>query len=519
MVGCLEITDHSSCVEHHSNSSAACERNNFPYGDWASSGLAASDSANVWLKDLDIHGLASHGIIAARLTDWTMENVRIAGNGWVGWEGDLSEGNNSNSGTLLFKNVTIEWNGCGETYPGEQPHNCWGQTAGGYGDGLGTGATGGHWIFQDCIIRYNSSDGLDLLYNRIDGSQIDIKRSQFYGNAGNALKVTGNAAIENCLLVGNCGFFSGQSFTYHVDDCRALGNTVNASLRKGSTFSLVNSTVVGHGDCLVSVECDTESSTCNGTERVTIQNNVFQGYQEFASPSDRACYIWMDQDGFYSTSFDYNVIYDAKIGNVGYSANDINQDPLFVDDNLASFDGHLQASSPAIDSGLWVGALGGLIPGEDLEGNTRPAGSGVDRGAYEYGSSTSSITVTAPNGGETWAGGSTQSIGWTSSGNVGNVKLEYSTNNGSTWSVIVASTANDGSHSWQVPGISSSQCLVKISETDGNPTDTSNAVFTITWTSASPEIDLSHTELYFGVSGSFATPSQLVLLIITAKGV
>jgi C1A family cysteine protease len=89
------------------------------------------------------------------------------------------------------------------------------------------------------------------------------------------------------------------------------------------------------------------------------------------------------------------------------------------------------------------------------------------------------ITVTSPNGGEYWMMGTAQTITWTTEGTVGNVKIEYSTNNGDNWTEITASTPNDGSHPWTVPGVASTQCLVRISETDGSPSDTSNNVFTI----------------------------------------
>ena len=77
------------------------------------------------------------------------------------------------------------------------------------------------------------------------------------------------------------------------------------------------------------------------------------------------------------------MVYRAKIAGVGLSVNDISQDPLVVDDTLENFDGHLKTGSPAIDSGLAVGSLGGLIPDHDLEGVSRAQGRGVDRGAYE----------------------------------------------------------------------------------------------------------------------------------------
>ena len=94
-------------------------------------------------------------------------------------------------------------------------------------------------------------------------------------------------------------------------------------------------------------------------------------------------------------------------------------------------------------------------------------------------SSTSQITITAPAGGENWTVGSSQDITWTSSGTSGNVKVEYSYDNGSNWCSIIASTSDDGSYSWTVPNTPSTQCLVKITDTDGSPSDQSDAVFTI----------------------------------------
>ncbi len=250
VVRCLEITDHAGCVDSHSNGDVSCERENPPFGNHADYGIRAYDSEDVLLADLNIHGLSSGGVHAGRLRDWTLENVRIAGNGWVGWDGDLgvdSEGDpadSSNTGAMTFKNVTVEWNGCAETWPGESVNNCWAQTAGGYGDGLGTEATAGDWTFEDCVFRYNTSDGLDLLYHRL-GGKITVKRSSFHSNAGNQAKFNGNTRIENSLIVGNCGWFAGKSFTYHVDNCRAAGNALSLTMLRGNSVSVVNSTVAG----------------------------------------------------------------------------------------------------------------------------------------------------------------------------------------------------------------------------------------------------------------------------------
>ncbi|MFH2032111.1 MAG: hypothetical protein ABIJ40_16065, partial [Bacteroidota bacterium] len=90
------------------------------------------------------------------------------------------------------------------------------------------------------------------------------------------------------------------------------------------------------------------------------------------------------------------------------------------------------------------------------------------------------VTVTAPNGGESWNVGTAHNITWTSEG-VTNVKLEYSTNNGTGWNEIIASTAaSAGTYSWTIPDAPSTNCIVKVSEaTTGTPNDQSNAVFSV----------------------------------------
>jgi hypothetical protein len=93
-----------------------------------------------------------------------------------------------------------------------------------------------------------------------------------------------------------------------------------------------------------------------------------------------------------------------------------------------------------------------------------------------------SITVTSPNGGEVWAtGSSSNAVTWNSSGAVGNVDIDLSTNGGSTWTTLVANTANAGYRSITVPNTYSKTCLVRVKQTSGgSPSDISDANFTIT---------------------------------------
>ncbi|MFQ5433967.1 MAG: choice-of-anchor Q domain-containing protein [Anaerolineae bacterium] len=371
-IACLEITDHSGCVEDHTGG-PACERNNYPYGDWAAVGLEAADAANVHLSHLNIHGLAYGGVHAGRLTDWTVEDVKIVGNGWVGWDGDI-DGDDSNSGTLTFRRWTVAWNGCGETYPGGRPTGCWAQTAGGYGDGVGTGETGGTWLIEDSAFLYNTSDGLDLLYTRRGGSSITIRRTIAQGNAGNQIKTNGPTQIENSIIVGNCGYFDGQSFTYNVDNCRAAGNALAINLQPDNQAAVTNNTLAGEGDCLIEVICE---GSCDGSESVVMRNNIFQGTTDFAQPFENTCFIYQENFPADPLDVDYSIIDGVKENPCPVGSHDVCQSPGMVNPAMEAFDAHLLSSSPAIDQGTAVSA-----PTDDYDGRSRD--SKPDIGAYEW---------------------------------------------------------------------------------------------------------------------------------------
>jgi M6 family metalloprotease-like protein len=92
----------------------------------------------------------------------------------------------------------------------------------------------------------------------------------------------------------------------------------------------------------------------------------------------------------------------------------------------------------------------------------------------------SSVTVTSPNGGETWLTGSSRDVTWTWTGTIGNVAIDYSINGGVNWQTAIASTPNTGSFAWTIPGAPSASCLVRVSDaSNGTISDTSNALFSI----------------------------------------
>jgi len=91
------------------------------------------------------------------------------------------------------------------------------------------------------------------------------------------------------------------------------------------------------------------------------------------------------------------------------------------------------------------------------------------------------LELTFPNDGQMLAIGTTHTISWNHSGaSLADVKIELSVNNGTDWTVIAASTSNDGIYDWTVPNTISDQCLIRISDpADVNNSDISNALFKI----------------------------------------
>jgi hypothetical protein len=96
--------------------------------------------------------------------------------------------------------------------------------------------------------------------------------------------------------------------------------------------------------------------------------------------------------------------------------------------------------------------------------------------------SSQSITVTSPNGGESWAIGNTHNITWSSLGITGNVKIEINGNYPSgVWETLYSNTSNDGTEAWTVTGVAGTEKRIRVTSVN-NPsvTDISNGNFTMT---------------------------------------
>jgi hypothetical protein len=93
----------------------------------------------------------------------------------------------------------------------------------------------------------------------------------------------------------------------------------------------------------------------------------------------------------------------------------------------------------------------------------------------------SNIHLQDPNGSEIIVGGTVYTITWETDGTIDNVLVEFSIDNGNTWSeVYPPNVGNTGSYKWLVPIVDSEQCKVRLTNTANlNVYDTSDGVFTI----------------------------------------
>ena len=94
------------------------------------------------------------------------------------------------------------------------------------------------------------------------------------------------------------------------------------------------------------------------------------------------------------------------------------------------------------------------------------------------------IIVDKPNGGEQYFQGQSRTIEWrTTQFNVGNVQIEFSRDNGTTWEMIASNYPNSGIYNWIIPSNLTQafpNCKVRVSKfNDLNIYDANNALFEI----------------------------------------
>ncbi len=401
-VQCLNITRHSQCIVHGSPAfPGECNRNG-PVDDYDSEGINTdAKTRDVLLQDLWVHGHTDRGIKGPIGGVVTANRVDIAYNGMAGWDFDDGNSTPSVNATLNFINSVIEWNGCNQEYPITHSYpaiSCYGQSSGGYGDGIGTPANMGLDVNIDhSIFRYNTQDGEDFGHVDTGSHTLRITNSFSYGNGGAQFKWGPNFVsvfFANNLVLGNCMRMSAplagapSTFNAHLGDfCRAT-DAVSFNFRQGGTVLFANNTIVTYTPTTFDIDC-WDRSCSNST--LNFENNVLLGYDNPATyslggkPGGPGGFYFAKPIGrvLRTNNIYYGVRGFRCFLNGG--SNETCDDPKFIgeprftkEQDLDAFNFHLSDRSPARHAGIRADG----VP-VDYDGRPRPADGRNNLGALE----------------------------------------------------------------------------------------------------------------------------------------
>jgi hypothetical protein len=400
-VQCIELTRHSQCIRYGNPIYPSSCNSSYPIDDFATNGIVTNTGTHdVTLQDMWIHGFISRGIIGPIGGTVNATRVDIAYNGGAGWDFDDGNATPNVNGAINLSQVTVEWNGCNQAYPGTGAISCYSQSTGGYGDGIGTPAgTCLSANVDHSTFRYNTQDGYDMLHNDTGSCSMTITNSTSYGNNGSQFKWGPNDSplvFENNTAVANCtrlsAPFPGQPATYNAnlsDFCRA-SDAIAMGFRDGGSLTMTNNTIVTYAPTTFDISCwgtypDPQGvGTCNNSTFL-FENNIVVGYD---NPST---YNLGGQAGGPG-----NFYFSAPIGTFTRNNNlyfgmratnfpcptgvpsEMCADPLFVNEptgragnfvesELDNFNFSITPGSPAVGAGIYIPSLT-----LDYSGATRP---------------------------------------------------------------------------------------------------------------------------------------------------
>jgi hypothetical protein len=321
----------------------------------------------------------------------------------AGWDFDDGKSTPYGPGAAWnFLYSTIEWNGCNQEYPVTHANPaiaCFGQSNGGYGDGVGTPAGTGSGMsvtVDHSTFRYNTQDGLDLLHMDAGNNVLNITNSFAQGNNGasfkwgqnfQTVKFVNNIVLDNCARMSAPMAGTPDTYNKHLGDfCRALDALLMNFLQGGNTL-FANNTIVNYAPSTVDIACS-DSSCSNST--LAFKNNILYGYDNPATYAlggkpggPGGIYAEKPVGNFVRSNNLYYGIRGMRC--ITLPRTEHCEDPKFVaepsfskEQDLDNFNFHLSPGSPAVRSGANIPDLH-----TDFDGKPRPATGNYSLGALE----------------------------------------------------------------------------------------------------------------------------------------
>jgi predicted outer membrane repeat protein len=327
-------------------------------------------------------GIYSNGIL-------TVSDCIIANNEAIYGGGILSTGSKLTVTNGLFSNNVAHANGGGISNFGTAGSNLTvtgatfsGNSAHDFGGGLYNYAQGGTAAILRCALSMNSANNGGGIWNEFEPLTVDS--TTFFGNSATSL----GGAISNkySVITIRNSTFSGNAATSGYGGGGAIDN--GGVYTTAGTVSLINCTLSGNSGGRGGGVFNTNVGLVN------IHNTIIAGNTASTSGPDLSGAI---------TSEDYNLIQDTNGCTItGSTAHNItgmaaNLGPL-QDNDGPTFTRALLSGSPAIDAGdnSVLGPPVSLVT--DQRGFNRKAGSAVDIGAFEFGSTMSTPPLRDWNG-------------------------------------------------------------------------------------------------------------------------
>lgn len=342
------------------------------------------------LSHLTVHETKSRGLVVDQNQSPEIHHVRVTGS-WG--TGILCSNASPVIRSCIITDNSGEYEGGGGLLLGNSSAMVLDTVITGNGSpqaGHGIHCWGGSPTFEDCVITDNHSNFFWLnvgggLYLR-GCSMATFRRCTISRNSadwGAAAAISGGSVLfEDCTITEHEERVECMSLSegeYELRNCVINGNNGTGIKASGMMEKLVlkmtNCLLAQNlGGIEASYECVLTLTNC------TVADN--DGYElklhRESEATIKNCIIWGDQEDFEdNTDNGTQVAHSCIVGDHPWpGTGNLNMDPLFRDPSEGDY--RLQRRSQLIDAGTRIGA-----PNNDLDGNRRPCGQGVDMGAYE----------------------------------------------------------------------------------------------------------------------------------------